>query len=134
MTDETSPRASSGPWLLIGFGIRVCLWLLHLGYAMFTYTVAPTIERFVLDRGLAVPVSIVLAWRVSHLINVYFVLFALLVLIDGAGTLVMAITPVARGVSQTWSSLMWGVPCFFAATILLGTGLGALQVLVNLAR
>ena len=133
MVNDTPPPKSTSPSLLVGFGIRVLLWLLLIGYAMFTYFVGPKIEQFVLARGIEVPGGIVLAFRVSHLVNKYFILFALLVMLDGVGLFVMAQTRVAHGVSRSWSRLMWGPPLFLHATILVGALIGAFQVLVKLA-
>jgi hypothetical protein len=120
--------------LVVGFGIRVCLWFLLIGYAIYACSVGPQIEQFVLVRGIEVPGGAVLAFRVSHLINVHFILFAMWVMIDGVGSLVMALSRAAPSVSRTWSRLMWCLPLILHVAILVGALIGALQVLVKLAQ
>jgi hypothetical protein len=132
VVNDTPAPKSRRPSLLVGFGIRLCLWLLLIYYAIFTYLVGPRIEEVVLDRGIAVPEGIRLAFWTSHYFSVYFILVALLVVIDGAGSLVMALTPVTHNTSRTWSRLMWAPPLFLNATIILGALIGAIQVLVAL--
>jgi hypothetical protein len=117
--------------LLVGFGIRLCLWLLLIYYAIFTYLVGPRIEQLLLDRGIAVPGGVRLALWVSHYVSVYFILFVLLVMIDFAGSLVTALTPVTHSTSRTWLRWMWALPLFLNATIILGALIGAFQVLVT---
>jgi hypothetical protein len=131
VVNDTPPPKSRRPSLLVEFGIRVCVWLLLIGYAVFAYVVGPQIEKWVLDRGMQVPGGLILAFRTSHLVNVYFILFALLVIIDGVGSLVIALTRVAYSVSRTWSRLMWVPPLFLHATILGGALIGAFQVLAE---
>jgi hypothetical protein len=133
VVNDTSPPKSRRPSLLMGFGIRVCVWLLLIGYAAFTYFVGPQIEKWLLDRGMQVSGGVILAFRTSHLVNVYFILFAMLVIIDGVGSLVVALTRVAYSVSRTWSRLMWVPSLCLHATILGGALFGAFQVLAELA-
>jgi hypothetical protein len=106
--------------------------VLLIGYAIFTYLVGPQIERFVLDRGIQVPWGFILAFRTSQLINVYFILFPVLVMIDGVGSLVMALTRVAQSVSRAWSRMMLVPQLFLHGTILVGALIGAIQVVAKL--
>ncbi len=108
------------------------MWILLVPYAMITYFLGPRIEQFLLHRNIEVPGGVVLAFRASHLVNVYFILFAMLVIIDGVGTLVVSRTRAAQSVVQTWSRLMWAPPLFLHATILVAAVIGALEVLVKL--
>ncbi len=124
-----SPRRSS----LVGFAIRVCVWLFLVTSAMFTYFVGPQLEQFLLDRRIEVPGGVVLAFRAAHLVNACFVPFAILVMIDGVGSLVMPKGQVAQNTRRTWSRLMWAVPLLLLAIIVVGAMIGALQVLVNRA-
>jgi hypothetical protein len=100
------PKLAKHP-SLVRFAVRICLWLLLMPYARFTYFVGPQLEQFLRHRGIEVPGGIVLAFRASHIASVYFILFAMLVMIDGAGLLAMALTQVAQSVSRTWSRVMW---------------------------
>ncbi len=72
-------------------------------------------------------------WGKTRLVSKYFILFAMLVMIDGACLLVMAQSQVAQNVRRTWSRLMWSLPIFLLATVLVGSLIGALEVLVRLA-
>jgi hypothetical protein len=131
VVNNTSPANSTSRSPLVGFAIRVCLWLLLLPYPMITYFSGPQIEQFLLHRGIDVPGGLVLAFRVSHFVNVYFIPLAILVLVDGVGTSVVAQSRAAQSVGRTWSRLMWAPPLFLHATILVGVLIGALEILAK---
>jgi len=114
--------------LLVGFGIRLCLWLLLLSAAIQNYFVAPRVEQILLDRGIDVPWGVVLAWRALHFVNVYFLLIAMLVMIDAIGLLVTSSNRAIQNASRTWSGVMWIPLLLLFGSILVGALIGALQV------
>jgi hypothetical protein len=133
VANDVPPPKSTRRSALVGFSLRLCLWLLLVSAAIQNYFVAPRVEQFLLDHSIDVPWGVVLAWRALHLVNVYFLLFAMLVMIDGIGLLVMAPNRAAENASRTWSRFMWIPPLLILCSILVGTLIGALQVLFKLA-
>ena len=109
MVNDITPSKSRNRSLRVGFGIRLCLWLLLVSAAIQNYFVGPRVEQFLLDRGIDVPWGVILAWRALHLVNVYFLLLAMLVMIDGIGLLVTATNRAAPNASRTWWLASGGV-------------------------
>jgi hypothetical protein len=113
--------------------MRVGLWILLVAYALLTYVTGPHIERFVLDRVNEFPTAGAMALRTAHYVNVYFIFWAILVVIDGALVLVLPRTGAAATAGRIWSRLMWVPPVVLHATILIGELIGVFQFVVQLA-
>ena len=127
-----SPKSTNRS-LLVGFAIRLGVWILVISGAIANYSVAPRVEQFLADRGIDVPWGVVLAWRALHLVHVYFIFFALWVIVDGVGLLALARTKAGQSAGKNWSRLMWAPLFLLLGSILLGAFLGVLQVLIKIA-
>ena len=58
MVDDVPPPKSTSRLPLVGFAIRVCLWVLLLTSAMFMYSVVPQLEQSLEDRGIELPAGL----------------------------------------------------------------------------